>query len=50
MRTVPVKSPEQQALAMLFGTRERLLTRKTQLVKALRAHLAEHGVIVAQGR
>lgn len=50
MRTVPVKSPEQQALAMLFRTRELLLTQKTQLVNALRAHLAEHGVIVAGGR
>lgn len=50
MRTVPVKSPEQQGLAMLFRTRELLLTQKTQLVNALRAHLAEHGVIVAGGR
>ena len=50
MRTVPVKSPEQQALAMLFRTRELLLTQKTQLLNALRAHLAEHGVIVAGGR
>lgn len=50
MRTVPVKSPEQQALAMLFRTRELLLTQKTQLMNALRAHLAEHGIIVAGGR
>lgn len=50
MRTVPAKSPEQQALAMLFRTRKLLLTQKTQLVTALRAHLAEHGVIVAGGR
>lgn len=50
MRTVAVKSPEQQALAMLFRTRELLLVQKTQLVNALRAHLAEHGVIVSGGR
>lgn len=50
MRTVPVKSPQQQALAMLFRTRELLLVQKTQLVNALRAHLAEHGVVVAGGR
>lgn len=49
MRTVPVKSPEQQALAMLFRTRELLLVQKTQLVNALRAHLAEQGVILAGG-
>jgi len=36
MRTVAVKSPEQQALAMLFRTRELLLVQKTQLVNALR--------------
>lgn len=50
MRTVPMKSSEQQALAMLFRTRELLLAQKTQLVNALRAHLAEHGVIVSAAR
>ena len=50
MPTVPVKSSEQQARAMLFRTRELLVMQRTQLVNALRAHLAEHGVIVAGGR
>lgn len=50
MRTVPVKSREQQSLAMLFRTRELLVMQRTQLVNALRAHLAEHGVIVPGGR
>jgi len=50
MRTVPVKSKDQQALAMLFRTRELLVTQRTQLVHALRAHLAEHGVAVRGGR
>ncbi|HCE21564.1 MAG TPA: IS110 family transposase [Hyphomonas sp.] len=49
MRTVPVKSPDQQARAMLFRTRELLVGQRTQLVNALRAHLAEHGVIVPKG-
>ena len=40
MRTVPVKSSEQQSLAMLFRTRELLVMQRTQLVNALRAHLA----------
>lgn len=35
---------------MLFRTRELLMTQKTQLVNVLRAHLAEHGVIVPGSR
>ncbi len=50
MRAVPVKSPEQQALAMLFRTRELLPVQTTQFVNALRAHLAEHGFTVSGGR
>jgi transposase len=50
MRTFPVKSKEQQALAMLFRTRDLLVMQRTQLVHALRAHLAEHGVAVRGGR
>lgn len=49
MRTVPVKTSEQQARAMLFRTRELLVGQRTQLVNALRAHLAEHGVTSAKG-
>lgn len=49
MRTVPVKTAEQQSRAMLFRTRELLVGQRTQLVNALRGHLAEHGVIVAKG-
>ena len=49
MRTVPVKTAEQQSRAMLFRTRELLVGQRTQLVNALRGHLAEHGFIVAKG-
>jgi transposase len=49
MRTVPVKSAEQQARAMLFRTRELLVTQRTQMINALRAHMAEHGVVVPKG-
>lgn len=49
MRTVAVKTPEQQSRAMLFRTRELLVAQRTQLVNALRAHLAEHGVVVPKG-
>lgn len=50
MRFVAVKTPEQQASAMLFRTRDLLVRQRTQLITALRAHLAEHGVVVPRGR
>lgn len=49
MRCVAVKTSDQQARAMLFRTRDLLVGQRTQLVNALRGHLAEHGIIVSQG-
>ncbi len=49
MRFVEPKSPEQQARAMVFRTRDLFVRQRTQLINALRAHLAEHGVIAPQG-
>ncbi len=49
MRSVAVKTADQQARAMLFRTRDLLVGQRTQLVNALRGHLAEHGIIVGQG-
>jgi transposase len=49
MRTVAVKTAAQQARAMLFRTRDLLVGQRTQLVNALRGHLAEHGVILGKG-
>lgn len=49
MRTVAVKTSAQQARAMLFRTRELLVGQRTQLINALRGHLAEHGIIVGKG-
>ncbi len=49
MRTVEIKSREQQARAMLFRTREMLVGQRTQMVNAVRAHMAEHGHIVPHG-
>lgn len=49
MRSVAVKTSDQQARAMLFRTRDLLVGQRTQLVNALRGHLAEHGIIVGQG-
>lgn len=50
MAFVPVKSEEQQAVLMLHRTRELLVRQRTMLINALRAHLAEFGIVVAQGR
>src|ERR1044072_2579062 len=49
MRFVAVKTEEQQARSMTFRTRDLLVRQRTQLVNALRGHLAEHGVVAAQG-
>ena len=49
MRFVAVKSRDQQARAMIFRTRDLLVRQRTQLINALRGHLAEYGVIAAQG-
>lgn len=50
MRFVPVKAPEQQAALSVHRTRELLIGQRTQLVNALRAHLAEFGLVADQGR
>jgi transposase len=49
MRFVEPKSPQQQARAMVFRTRELFVRQRTQTINALRAHLAEHGLIAPQG-
>jgi transposase len=49
MRFVPIKTAEQQAAAMVLKTRALLVRQQTQVVNALRAHLAELGVIGAVG-
>jgi len=35
---------------MLFRTREMFVRQRTQLINALRGHLAEHGVVAPRGR
>jgi transposase len=49
MRFVPVKNLEQQSALLLHRTRDLLVAQRTQLVNALRGHLAELGVIAAKG-
>src|SRR3989442_6580038 len=49
MRFVPVKSAEQQGRLMQHRTRDLLIRQRTQVINALRAHLAELGITAAQG-
>jgi len=49
MRFVQVKSPEQQGALMQHRTRDLLIRQRTQVINALRAHLAELGIVAAQG-
>src|SRR5918911_26257 len=50
MRFVPVKGEERQSALMLHRVREQLLKQRTATVNALRAHLAEFGIVAAQRR
>lgn len=49
MRFVPVKNKEQQGVLILHRARELLVRQQTMTVNAIRAHLAEFGIVVAQG-
>jgi transposase len=49
MRFVPVKSVEQQSVLMLHRVRSMLVRQRTMMMNALRGHLAELGIAVAQG-
>src|SRR4051795_333764 len=48
MRFVPVKREDQQSVLMLHRVREQLLKQRTATVNAVRAHLAEFGIVAAQ--
>jgi transposase len=48
MRFVPVKTAEQQATLTVHRTRDLLISQRTQLINALRAHLAELGLVTNQ--
>ena len=49
-RFVQIKSVEQQGQLMLHRARDLLMRQRTQLINALRAHMAELGIVAAQGR
>ncbi len=46
---VPVKTPEQQAVLMLHRARKMLVGQRTMLANAVRAHLAEFGIVAPCG-
>jgi transposase len=45
MRFVPVKSAEQQQVLMVHRIREMLMRQRTQVINAIRGHLAEFGIV-----
>ena len=50
MRFVPIKTEGQQASLAVHRTRDLFICQRTQLINALRAHLAELGLVAEQGR
>lgn len=49
MRFVPVKSRDQQASGVVFRARDLLVHQRTQIMNALRGHLAEYGHVAPKG-
>lgn len=49
MRFVPIKTTEQQSALMIHRARDLLIRQRTMLINALCGHLAEFGLIEAQG-
>src|SRR5512145_293320 len=50
MRFVATKTPEQQSCLMLHRTRHLLNRQQTAVINAIRAHLAEFGIVARVGR
>ncbi len=49
MRTVPVRSVDEQAATLILKHREMLVGQRTQAINALRGHATEFGIIGAKG-
>ena len=49
MRFVSVKGMEQQSVLMLHLTRELLVRQRTMVINAIRAHMAEFGIVAPVG-
>ena len=50
MRFVEVKTEEQQSVLMLHRTRQLFVRQRTTLINAIRAHMAEFGIVAGIGR
>jgi transposase len=50
MRFVPTKTAEQQSCLMLHRTRQLFIRQQTSVINAIRAHLAEFGIVAPVGR
>ena len=50
MRFVPTKTPEQQSCLTLHRTRHLFIRQQTSVINAIRAHLAEFGIVARVGR
>ena len=50
MRFVPTKAPEQQSGLVLHRTRHLFIRQQTSVINAIRAHMAEFGIVAAVGR
>jgi len=50
MRFVPTKTPEQQSGLVLHRTRHLFIRQQTAVINAIRAHLAEFGIVAPIGR
>ena len=50
MRFVPTKTPEQQSGLMLHRTRHLFIRQQTSVINAIRAHMAEFGILAPVGR
>jgi len=50
MRFVETKTPEQQSCLVLHRTRHLLIRQQTAIINAIRAHLAEFGIVAPVGR
>jgi transposase len=50
MRLVATKTPEQQSCLMLHRTRHLFIRQQTAVINAIRAHLAEFGIVAPVGR
>jgi transposase len=50
MRFVETKTPEQQSCLMLHRTRQLFIRQQTAVINAIRAHMAEFGIVAPVGR